>query len=335
MPNFSRRSLVFMLACACAASGAGAQGGTPASLTFAVIATRSADQMKEAWRPFVERLGTHLHQPVDLRVYGEAKELVAAFKKGEIDFAWMGNAPALDVVESGVGAVFAQMVSKEGNLGYNSVLIVPKGSKLGSLSDVLQNAKTLRFGDGDPKSTSGHLVPYYYAFQKNGINDVNAIFKSTLSSNHQKNLSMVARGEVDVATANTEELRFFTRDFPDLAKGVRVIWQSPLIPQSPLLWKNSLPADVRRKTLQFTVNFGGTNTEQRRILASLNDLSGFRQSSNRQLVPVADIETFKARQAINNDDTLSPEERAKQIDEVIRRGSRLDLLLKLTAASGL
>lgn len=43
---------------------------------------------------------------------------------------------------------------------------------------------------------------------------------------------------------------------------------------------------------------------------------------------------FKARQAINNDPTLSPQERARRIDEVIRRGSRLDLLLKLTAASG-
>jgi phosphonate transport system substrate-binding protein len=304
------------------------------ALVFGVITPRAAEQTRETWQPFVERLGHAVRLAVELRTYAEPKELVQAFRQGEIDLAWMGNAPALDVVESGTGAVYAQMVTKDGGFGYHSVLVVPRQSSLHTLADVIQRGRTLRFGDGDVKSTSGHLVPYYFAFQKNGVNDTRTLFKTVSNASHQKNLTMAAKGEVDVATANDEEISLFRRDYPALADDIRVIWQSPLIPQSPLLWRSALPTDLKRRILQFTVGFGGKDPEQLRILDKINHLSGFRQSNNRQLVSVADIEMFKARQAINNDPSLSPQERARRIDEVIRRGSRLDLLLKLTAASG-
>jgi phosphonate transport system substrate-binding protein len=301
-------------------------------LVFGLIAPRSAEQMHESWHPFVERMGQALRQPVEIKVFAEPRDLVQGFRQGEIDLAWMGNAPALEVVESGAGAVFAQMVTQQGSTGYHSVLVVPKASRLEDLAAVIQHGKALRFGDGDVKSTSGHLVPYYFAFQKNGINDTRMLFKRVSNASHQKNLTLVAQGEVDVATANTEELLLFKRDFPALAGQIRVIWESPLLPQSPLLWKTALPAPLRQRILQFTVGFGRADAEQQRILDRINRLSGFRQSTNRQLVPVADIEMFKARQAINNDATLSPQERARRIDEVIRRSSRLDLMLKLSAS---
>jgi phosphonate transport system substrate-binding protein len=301
-------------------------------LVFGLIAPRAAEQTRAGWKPFTDRLGTALHLPVELRVYGESAEMAGAFRKGEIDLAWMGNAQALEVVESGAGSVFAQMVNKQGGTGYHSVLVVPADSPLRSLPDVLAQARTLRFGDGDLKSTSGYLVPYYFAFQKNGINDHHAIFKSYGHASHQKNLTMAANGEVDVATANDEEVALFQRDYPALAPKVRVVWTSPLIPQSPLVWKQALPLELRRRILQFTVGFG-RDDEERRILEQLNNLSGFRQSNNRQLVTVADLEMFKARQAINNDAGLSAAERAHRIQETIRRASRLDLMLKLSAAS--
>ena len=327
---------LLLLACVPGSVGAAAQDAPAAGrpLVFGLITPHAAEQTRDDWRPFVDRMGQALRQPVDLRTFTEPKELVQAFRRGEVDLAWMGNAPALDVVESGAGAVYAQMITKGGGTGYHSVLVVPRTSPLRALSDVLQRGKQLRFGDGDLKSTSGHLVPTYFAFQKNGIDDARAVFKTVSNASHQKNLMMAAKGEVDVATANDEEVQLFERDYPALAKDLRVIWESPLIPQSPLLWKTSLPADLRRRILQYTVSFGGNDAEQLRILDKINHLTGFRQSNNRQLVSVADIEMFKARQAINNDTSLPAAERAQRIDEVIKRGSRLDLLLKLTAASG-
>ncbi len=333
MLALNRRHLLVLALSSCGAAHAApdeAAGRGP--LVFGLISPRASEQVKENWRPFIDRMSAALRQPIGLEAFGDQGALVDAFKKGRVDLAWAGNAPAIDIVESGAGSVFAQFVSKTGGFGYKSVLAVPQASPLRTLQDVLAASKNLRFGDGDVKSTSGHLVPYYFAFQKNGVKDIEAHFKSVQNSSHQKNLAMVAEGKVDVATANTEELGLFAADFPEQARQLRVVWESPLIPQSPLLWRTGLPADIRKKVLNFTLNFGGNDPEQKKILEQINNLSGFRQSNNRQLVAVADIEMFRARQAINNDPSLSPDERARRIDEAIRRGSRLDLMLKLTAS---
>ena len=332
MPSICRRALVVAACAAFAASiAAGEAPRGTRNVVFGLIAPQSQQQSKEAWTPFAERLGAAIGATVELRAYSGQADLASAFRRGEIDLGWMGNGPALEVVESGAGSVFAQGVTKDGSFGYKSILVVPSTSTLTSLADVLAQSRKLRFGDGDPKSTSGHLVPSYYAFQKNGVENIGAIFKTVSTGNQQKNLTMAAKSEVDVATSNNEELRFFTRDFPELAKQVRVIWESPMIPQSPLLWKSTLASELRRKVLAFTNGFG-KNAEETGIVERIG-YSRFRQSSNGQLIMIADLEMFKARQAINNDASLSADERARRIDEVIRRASRLDLMLKLSSVS--
>jgi len=300
------------------------------TLVFGVISPRAVEQMRSNWLPFVERLGVALGQPVNLVVHENQDQLVAAFKARQVDVGWMGNVPALEVVESGAGAVFAQMVTKDGSSGYRSQIIVNRlANSLNSLDDVLLSSRRLRFSDGDPKSTSGHLVPLYFAFQKRGINDVKARFAQYETGSHQSNLKKVGTGQVDVATCNNEELAFFAKDFPEMASRIKVIWESPVIPQSPLVWHSQLNPALKRRIREFVLAFGHKSQDEKSILLLANGLSRFRESSNRQLVPIADLEMFKARQAINNDASLSTAERTRRIEEVIKRGSKLELKLKL------
>ncbi len=304
-------------------------GPAEGRLEFGLIAPREAEQTRRNWQPFAERMEKALGLKVNLRVFDKQDALVRDFVQGRLDLAWVGNAPALTIVEKGVGAVFAQMVMKDGNNGYKSVLVTRSESALHSLRDVIANAKSLTFGDGDPKSTSGHLVPYYFAFQKNGVSDTRKVFKSVTVGSHQENLKRVASGEVDVATANDVELEFFKRDFPGQGERVRVVWQSPLIPQSPLVWHQALPVGFKKKLSAFVTSFGASDPEEKAILLQMNGLLRLRPSSNLQLVPIADLEMFKARQAIVIDEGLSPEERAKRLNEAIQRGSLMELKLKL------
>ena len=87
-------------------------------------------------------------------------------------------------------------MTQDGSLGYKSVLITHSNSALKTFKDVMDQAPALRFGNGDPKSTSGFLVPLYFAFQKNGVADVQSIFKSVQVGSHQQNLTRVAQGVV-------------------------------------------------------------------------------------------------------------------------------------------
>jgi hypothetical protein len=64
------------------------------------------------------------------------------------------------------------------------------------------------------------------------------------------------------------------------------------------------------------------------MLWNINKVSSFRRSNNRQLINIADVEMFNARQRIMNNAQLGEQERAAQVEVVTRRSSRLELLLK-------
>lgn len=296
-------------------------------LTFGLITPRNADLMLKNWNPFFDRMSASVGLPVERLTYATQGELVRDFLGGRLDLAWLGNAPALEIVETGRAGVFAAMVV-QGKTAYRSVLITHRDSSLRTLEDVHRGARQLTFGDGDVKSTSGHVVPKYFAFVKRGINEPEKQFREVRRASHEGNLIAAARREVDVATNNTTELDNFRSTRPDDAALVRVLWESPDIPESPMVWRSDLPVALQRKVGNFVWTFGAKDDEEKGILWNINKLTAFRKSSNRQLVTIADVEMFNARQRIMNDPKLGADERLARVDEVTRRGSKLELMLK-------
>ncbi len=298
----------------------------PQKVVFGLITPRNAEQTAKSWAPFLERMSQVIGVPVEGKTYAQQGDLVNDFKRCSVDFAWVGNVPAIDLVEAGVGAVFGQLVVK-GQFAYRSLLITHSSSPLRSLDDVLKSKGSYVYGDGDVKSTSGHIVPRYFAFAKKGVNDPDALFKEIKRGSHIDNLNRVVKKEVDVATNNTTELDLFKTANPEAAKDIRVVWESPDIPESPLVWRLALPLEFRKKVQDFIVSYG-KNDEEKAVLKDMNNLTSFRRSGNSQLLNVADIEGFNARQRLVNDASLNAPERASKMEEVIKRGSRLEFLLK-------
>jgi phosphonate transport system substrate-binding protein len=298
-------------------------------LVFGVIAPRGIETATKNWQPFAAAMSAKLKIPVEVIATADAKTIVDGFKQGEIDLAWLGNLTALEVVESGSGAVFAQMITKSGSTGYKSVLIVHKNSKIQTLADVLKPNSKLVFGDGEIKSTSGHLVPLYYAFVKNKINDPASLFREIKHANHGANMLSVAAKEVDIATGNNEELAFFAAERPDSHTQLRVIWTSPEIPQSPLVWSSGLAPTLKRQISKFVTTYGKKDDAERQVLAQVNDLSGFRWSSNAQLIRIADLEMFNERHKLWNNRELTPTDMAAREQQIIARASRLEIALRV------
>ncbi len=310
-----------------AAAALPAAAGEPA-LVFGLITPRDTERTLTAWRPFLQRLAPAIGRGIEPWTAATPQQLVEAFVGGRVDLAWVGNAQALDIVESGSGEVFAQMVTGDGRIGYESILVTHRDSGLQRLDDVQRPGRTLVFGDGEPRSTSGHLVPLYYAFVKRGISEPQSLFREVRRGSHRQNLLRAAQREVDVATANNEELALFAAEQPALAAQLRVIWRSPPIPQSPLVWKLALPAPLRKRIQDAVVRFGQHDAGEKAILRDVNNLAGFRASRNHQLVTVADVEMFAAWQRVNNDDSLSAEQKRERIAAISARAARLELRLK-------
>ncbi|KQO14970.1 phosphonate ABC transporter substrate-binding protein [Acidovorax sp. Leaf76] len=309
-----------------------AQGGTRKSpLVFAVITPRGADAAVASWSSFIQRIAQELGQPITLRTWEspDSSALASAFASGEIDLAWVGNSTALAVVERGVGEVFAQMVTDTGSTGYHAIIVTHKDSGLKTLDAAQQPGKGLIFADGETKSFSGHLVPLYYAFVKRGINDPASLFREVRRGSHVENLTLAAQRKVDIATANDEELAMFKAKNPALAGQLSILWTSPLIPQSPLVWSTALPLDLRRRLQHIVTSFGKDNALDGQILKQVNNLSAFRKSRNSQLITAGDIDMFVAWQQVNRSKDLSDADKAQRIRAISERASRLELRLKL------
>src|SRR5690606_30259133 len=142
------------------------------------------------------------------------------------------------------------------------------------------------FGNGDPNSTSGFLVPSVFVFAARGI-DPKSCFRTVTNASHETNLMAVANGQVDVATNNTESIRRLEETNPDAAKKVKVIWRSPLIPADPIVWRKDLDQSVKDKLMGFFMAYGRLGTDEevaaaREVLAGLQ-WAPFRPSSNAQL----------------------------------------------------
>jgi phosphonate transport system substrate-binding protein len=312
------------LAAAVTVGAAGLQAEELKTLNFGIISTESSSNLKGVWEPFLEDMSAKLDMEVKGFFAPDYAGIIQAMRFDKVDIAWYGNKSAMEAVDRAGGEVVVQTVAADGSPGYWSLMIVHKDStNLNTVEDVLANAKDLTFGNGDPNSTSGFLVPSYYIFAKNGVNPKEA-FKRTLNSSHETNAMAVANKQVDVATFNTESMARLQLTFPEKADSLKVIWKSPLIPSDPLVWRKNLPAQTKQKVYDFLMSYGTTGDEKElKILADLQ-WAPFRASSNDQLIPIRQLEMFKEKAAIENDSRYSAQEMTEKLADIEAQLAGLD-----------
>lgn len=135
------------------------------ALNFGIISTESQQNLKPQWTPFLQDMEKKLGVKVNAFLPRTTRAL-SGMRFNKVDIARYGNLSAMEAVDRANGQVFAQTVAADGSPGYWSVLIVNKDSPINNLNDLLAKRKDLTFGNGDPNSTSGFLVPGYYVFAK-------------------------------------------------------------------------------------------------------------------------------------------------------------------------
>ncbi|WP_016597390.1 phosphonate ABC transporter substrate-binding protein, partial [Yersinia pestis] len=142
--------------------------------------------------------------------------------------------------------------------GYHSVVVVKADSPYQKLEDLKGKA----FGFADPDSTSGFLIPNQSFKQQFGgsvDNKYNNFFSSvTFSGGHEQDILGVINGQFagavtwasmigdyDTGYTSGAFTRMIRMGQPDLMKKIRIIWQSPLIPNGPILVRSALPPEFK------------------------------------------------------------------------------------------
>jgi phosphonate transport system substrate-binding protein len=279
-----------------ALSACGQKPATPATdtVTFSILSTESAQNMESYWTPILADMEKATGLKVKPFFSSNYSALIVAMSAKQTDMGWFSNQSGLEAVRRSNGEVFARTFDPSGTDGYKSVIIVPAASKL-TLEDLLKCDKTLDFGIGDKKSTSGTLAPMTYVFIPAGKKP-ETCFKTVLTANHAANLFAVANGKLDASTNNTTALRLNADRKDGQTEKVRVIWESPTLPEDPIVWRKDLDPGVKEKVRQFLLTYGqGDTPEAARQRANIAKLSigGFKPADDTHLLVVREMEALE------------------------------------------
>lgn len=184
---------------------------------------------------------------------GKKVDMVLSMSPSSFASVYINNPKAVDLV----GIVIDDT---DKSRGYHSVVVVKADSPYQKLSDL----KGKSFGFADPDSTSGYLIPnqtFKKEFGGTTDNKYNNFFSSvTFSGGHEQDILGVLNGQFEGAVTWASMIgdretgytsgafnRMIRMDHPDLMKKIRIIWESPLIPNGPILVRSDLPPVFKAK----------------------------------------------------------------------------------------
>lgn len=261
------------------------------TVNFSILATESSTSLQSFWAPIIADMEKQTGYKIKPFYGSNYTALIEAMRFKQTDVGWFSNQSGLEATRRSGGEVFVRTFDPSGRDGYRSLIIVPAKSNL-TLEQVLKCDKSLNFGIGDAKSTSGTLAPMTYLFAPRGIKPAEC-FKTVRTANHQANLFAVARGVLDVATNNSTAVNLQKGRDPAINDAIRVIWTSPPLPEDPIVWRKDLDPQVKARLRKFFESYGqGTGPEAARQKALLSKVSigGFKPADNSHLLPVREME---------------------------------------------
>lgn len=287
-------------------------------LVFGITADENMDTARRRWDPFLAEMRRVTGFDVQGYYPPDDAGLVEGLASGLVDVAYCGNKAAVDAVDRADAEVFAHDQEPDGAFGTEAVLIARKDGPVRSLDDLLRLGPSLKFGSGDPGSTSGSLFPGYYFFDRKGI-EPKRFFAELRMGNHETNIRAVLDRTVDVAATYSGALNALGREAPSRLAALRVLWTSPRIPPSPLVWRRDLPEPVKERVRDFLLSFGegaGADGGRERAILAETGVLRFHASDDRQLAPVRVLVLERRRARIVAARTLSAAQRRAKLAEL-------------------
>jgi phosphonate transport system substrate-binding protein len=267
----------------------------PTTINFSIVSTENAQSQMKEWTPFLADMGKATGLTVKPFFGSNYTAMIEALRFKQTDLGWFTNQSGLEAVRRSGGEVFARTSKPNGPDGYQSVIIVRKDSGI-TLDRLLKCDRTLNFGLGDAKSTSGTLAPMTYLFAPRNIRP-DICFKTVKSANHEANLFAVGSGVLDAATNNTQSMARMAVLNTEMGNrtlaNLKVIWTSPTIPEDPMVWRKDLDPAIKAKIARFMFSYGvgtGPEAERQRAILTRIETGPFRHADDTHLLPVREME---------------------------------------------
>ena len=248
--------------------------------------------------PYAAYLSKKLGVPVTISRGSDYAAVIEAMRSENIEFASIDPANyalARKVMGDGVEVV-AVNLDASGSKGYYSVLAVRADSEYQKIEDVAGKD----FAFADPNSTSGYAVPSYYLSTVLGTTADEYFGEVAFSGGHEQSVMALLAGTFEVvATHWANEQRGNIQRMEEkgmIEKGsTRIIWTSPLIPNSPVVMRSNLPAELKQAFTDAIFAFAEEDPEAFNLLHSGNS-TGYVPAAHEDYLDVIAITEYNAEQ---------------------------------------
>ena len=186
---------------------------------------------------------------VPMRIYRSTDYAgtVEALNAGHLECANMGPA-AYALARKVMGdriVPMARVREADGQDGYHSVAFVPAVSGYRTIDDLRGRS----FAFADPNSTSGYAFPSFY-LKKQGYDPGTFFSRTGFSGSHELSVVAVLNGTFDAGAtfwSNARRGNIHRMEEKGMvpAGSTRIVWTSPLIPNSPFVIRSELPDAFR------------------------------------------------------------------------------------------
>ena len=143
--------------------------------------------------------------------------------------------------------------NKKGEPGYYGIIIARQDSGIKNMED----ARGRVFAFTDPNSTSGFLVPNILFAREIKTAPEDYFKQVKFSGSHGASILAVKNMSIEVAATNNLDLDRMIEKGQVSKDDFRILWQSDLIPGSPIAARKDLPLSLKTTVTGALVSFSG------------------------------------------------------------------------------
>ncbi|MEW9807999.1 phosphate/phosphite/phosphonate ABC transporter substrate-binding protein [Mesorhizobium marinum] len=216
----------------------------PDQLVFSIIPTEETTQELDIYKPLLSALKEKTGKSVEFFMPTSYASVIEGMVNGWVHIGVHGpNSYVLAKEKDPNLEVFATYTKIKGHFqeegpGYRAVLVVKSDSKF----DSIESLKGTIVGLADPASTSGNLMPRMVFGDQIGTGpELEKYFsKVVYTGGHDQSALAVKEGRVDDAFVATHRLDNVIDRGLAAPEDYRVLWQSGIIPQDPMVYRTDL-----------------------------------------------------------------------------------------------
>jgi len=220
---------------------------------------------------------------VELISFDTYAETIAYLSARQFELAYLSPAVYSQALPWLRLRVLAMELDGQGRRGYHSIIICRYNRPEKKLSEFL--GKTFAFTS--PESASGFLVPLRHFLRDLHLSP--AMFAGTVAfaGNHKRVVQGIIRGDYDFGAVNDMDLdRILQSESYDT--GMRMLWESELLPGSPICARPDLPESLAAAAQAVICNYG-LDRQRARGLGN----GGFAPATEADYASVSALEAFR------------------------------------------